>query len=46
MLMGAKAERGQGEDCALDASIMLTVQLEKIKVYKVIMACPWSHESR
>lgn len=46
MLMGTKAGRGQGGDCALDASIILTVQLEEIKVYKVIMARPWSQESR
>jgi hypothetical protein len=46
MLMGTKAERGQGGACALDASVILTIELEEIKVYKVIMACPWSPESR
>lgn len=44
--MGTKAERGPGGDWALDASVILTAQLEEIKVYKVIMACPWSRESR
>ena len=46
MLMGTKAERGRGGAWVLDASILLTVQLEEIKVYKLILACSWSHESR
>lgn len=43
---GNQGRKGARRACALDASVILTIELEEIKVYKVIMACPWSPESR